>query len=150
MDHFKVSIGCDHAGLETAKKLSVWLFDKGCAVLTFFPPDNKRVDYPEYARKTCQSVLLDSHTISRGILVCGTGVGMAIAANRFTGIRCVNSHDLTIVRLAREHNDANVLSLGSRFISDEHAWKCAETFLESYYEGGRHEQRVMQLFEVQT
>lgn len=149
MERFTVSIGCDHAGLETAKKLSVWLFDRGCAVHTFFPPEGRNVDYPEYARKTCDSVLLDSHTISRGILVCGTGVGMAMAANRLSGIRCVNSHDPVIIKLSREHNDSNVLALGARFISDEHAWTCAETFLESHYEGGtRHENRIMQLFRV--
>lgn len=150
MGRFKVSIGCDHAGLELAKKLSVWLFDKGSSVYTFFPPENKSVDYPDYAHKTCSSVLLDSHTVSRGILVCGTGVGMAIAANRFTGIRCVNSHDPEVIKLAREHNDVNVISLGARFITDENAWTCVETFLGSYYEGGRHEKRVMKLFEVQS
>lgn len=146
---YTISIGCDHAGLELAKELSVGLFDIGHNINSFFPALNTRVDYPDYAFKTCSSVTLDSHTISRGILVCGSGVGMAIAANRNSGIRCVNTNDPEIVKIAREHNDVNVLALGARIVTDkEQLWKCVTTFLDTKYEGGRHEQRVMKLFGV--
>lgn len=144
---YTISIGADHAGLELAKELSVWLFDAGHKIFTFFPAPNTKVDYPDYAYKTCSSVTLESHTTSRGILVCGSGVGMAIAANRHRGIRCVNTNDPEIAKIAREHNDVNVLALGARFVTDkEEVWKCVTTFLESKYEGGRHEQRIMKLF----
>lgn len=144
---YTISIGADHAGLELAKELSVWLFDTGHKIFTFFPTPNRKVDYPDYAYKTCSSVTLGSHTTSRGILVCGSGIGMAIAANRNYGIRCVNTNDPEIVKIAREHNDVNVLALGARFITDkDKIWDCVTMFLHTKYEGGRHEQRVMKLF----
>lgn len=146
---YTISIGADHAGLELARELSVGLFDSGHKIHTFFPAPNTKVDYPDYAYRTCSSVTLDSHTTSRGILVCGSGVGMAIAANRHTGIRCVNTNDPEIAMIAREHNDVNVLALGARFIiSKEQLWMCVTNFLQTKYEGGRHEQRVMKLFGV--
>lgn len=147
--HYTISIGADHAGLELARELSVGLFDSGHKIHTFFPAPNTHVDYPDYAYRTCSSVTLDSHTTSRGILVCGSGVGMAIAANRHTGVRCVNTNDPEIAKIAREHNDVNVLALGARFItSKEQLWLCVTNFLQTKYEGGRHEQRVMKLFGV--
>jgi len=146
---YTISIGCDHAGLELAQQISVWLFDAGHKIYTFFPAPNTRVDYPDYAYKTCSSITLGSHGSSRGILVCGSGVGMAIAANRHSGIRCVNTNDPNIAKIAREHNDVNTLALGARFVTDkEEIWKCITTFLDTKYEGGRHEQRVMKLFGV--
>jgi len=146
---YNISIGCDHAGLELAKELSVGLFDIGHNINSFFPALNTSVDYPDYAFKTCQSVTLYSHTISRGVLVCGSGVGMAIAANRNSSIRCVNTNDPEIVKIAREHNDVNVLALGARIVTDkEQIWNCITNFLHTEYEGGRHEKRVMKLFGV--
>jgi len=145
---FTVSIGSDHAGIDLAHELSVWLFDVGHKIYTFFPPDKTKVDYPDYAYKTCSSVMLSSHTISRGILVCGSGVGMSIAANRYNGIRCVLASDPYVVEMARKHNDVNVIALGSRIIGTDMAVACIEAFLNTSYEGGRHEQRIMKLFNM--
>jgi ribose 5-phosphate isomerase B len=145
---YDISIGCDHAGLSLARELSVWLFDIGHTIYTFFPPEKTKVDYPDYAYQTSASVTLASHTISRGILICGSGVGMSIAANRFKGIRCVLASDPYVVEMARRHNDVNMLALGARVIGSDMAVACVEAFLNTAYEGGRHEQRVMKLFNV--
>ena len=146
--HYDISIGCDHAGLALAKQLSVWLFDVGHTIHTFFPADKAKVDYPDYAYQACSSVTLGSHTVSRGILICGSGVGMSIAANRFKGIRCVLASDPYITEISRKHNDVNVLALGSRVTGEDMATACVESFLNTAYEGGRHEQRIMKLFNM--
>lgn len=138
----QILIGADHAGKELAAKLSVWLFDINYSVKTFFPINDINVDYPDYAHKTCKSI----SGSDVGILVCGTGVGMAIAANRFKHIRCVNSHDIDIIRLSRQHNNSNVLSLGARFIDEETAWKCVKIFIHTSFEGGRHQTRIDKLY----
>lgn len=145
---YDISIGCDHAGLSLARELSVWFFDIGHTIYTFFPPEKTKVDYHDYAYQTSASVTLASHTISRGILVCGSGVGMSIAANRFKGIRCVLASDPYVVEMARKHNDVNVIALGSRIIGTDMAVACIEAFLNTSYEGGRHEQRIMKLFNM--
>jgi len=145
---YTISIGCDHAGLELASELSTWLFDIGHSIHTYFPNKTEKVDYPDYAYKTCQSVMLDSHTVSRGILICGTGIGMSIAANRFRNIRCALVTDPFSAELSRRHNDANVLALGARVLGKDMAVACVETFLSTAYEGGRHEARIKKLFDL--
>ena len=145
---YDISIGCDHAGLELARQLSAWLFDVGHTIYTFFPEEKSKVDYPDYAYKACSSVTLGSHTVSRGILICGSGVGMSIAANRFKGIRCVLASDPYVAEMSRRHNDTNVIALGARVTGSDMAIACVEAFLNTSYEGGRHEQRIMKLFNM--
>jgi ribose 5-phosphate isomerase B len=101
------------------------------------------VDYPDFADAVAGSVLEGRARF--GVLVCGTGIGISIAANRHAGIRCALVHDVTGARLAREHNDANVLALGARVIGPEVALDAARTFLETEFAGGRHERRVRKL-----
>ena len=127
-------IASDHAGFELKQKLktSFDLEDLG-------PDSDESVDYPDYAKALCEKVLA---TNSKGILLCGSGIGMSITANRFQGIRAalVNSEELAA--LSRQHNDANVLILAARFIYEDQAQKIVNTWLNTDFEGGRHQRRV--------
>jgi ribose 5-phosphate isomerase B len=101
------------------------------------------VDYPDFAHAVCEAVA--DKRADYGILVCGTGIGMSIAANRNPAIRCALVHDVTTARLTRAHNDANVLALGARIIGEEVALDVLKAFLETNFEGGRHERRLAKL-----
>ncbi len=134
-----VYIGSDHGGFElkeilikhlTAKGVS--LQDKGCF-------STESVDYPDIAQDLCKSVMNDK---ALGILICGTGIGISIAANKVEGIRCALSHNEYTAKMARLHNDANVLALGGRVIGSELAKSIVDIFLETNFESGRHLKRV--------
>jgi ribose 5-phosphate isomerase B len=101
------------------------------------------VDYPDFAGKLADAI--KAGKASRGILICGSGIGISIAANRHAHIRCALAHDVTGARLSRQHNDANVLAMGGRMIGDVLAKECVEMFLSTEFEGGRHQKRVDKL-----
>lgn len=139
----KLAIACDHAGFEYKGKLVSWLASKNYEVLDLGPDTEDPVDYPLYADKVCKVVL--SKDADLGILICGTGIGMSIAANKHKGIRAGLCGDLKSARWTREHNDANVLCMGARIISYELAEQITEEFLNGQFLGGKHLTRVQML-----
>lgn len=142
----KVLIAADHAGVELKEKIQRLLPDWEWQDLG--PPEGKRVDYPDYAEKLTKSLTAGNGDF--GVLICGSGVGMSIAANKVPGIRAALVENPTSARLAREHNDANVLCLGSRFLAPEYAAEISRTFLEAgYSEDERHHQRVEKINEIE-
>jgi ribose 5-phosphate isomerase B len=140
---FTVALGADHGGWKLKDSLADWLRKAGHEVRDFGTNGAESVDYPDYAHVVSQSVLSGESRF--GILVCGTGLGMSYAANRHPGIRCAMVNEPTSARLARQHNDANMLSLGGRMIGEEAAFDILATFLATEFEGGRHERRVAKI-----
>ncbi len=135
-----VFIGSDHAGLRLKAALIAHMAEAGHAVNDLGPTEAASVDYPHFARAVCERVLATPG--AAGILVCGTGIGMSIAANRIPGIRaalCLNEY---LARMTRLHNDANVLCLGERVVGEGLAVSIADAFLATAFEGGRHQRRV--------
>jgi len=138
-----IAIGCDHAGLALKRALTDALRAAGHDVLDLGTHDDRRVDYPDFAHAVCAAV--EAGRAQRGVLICGSGVGMAIAANRHPGIRCAVASETTTARLCREHNDANVIAMGARLIDEATARGILRVFLGTPFEGGRHMQRLDKL-----
>jgi ribose 5-phosphate isomerase B len=138
-----VAIASDHAGYELKNALKAVIEEHGLKVLDLGPHNSDSVDYPDMAA-TLAEALADGRAW-RGVLVCGTGIGISIAANRHRHLRAALCHDVTTARLARQHNDANVLAMGSRVVGPNVARDCLEAFLDTPFEGGRHQQRVNKL-----
>jgi ribose 5-phosphate isomerase B len=139
----RVAIGADHAGFELKERLRRALEARGLEVRDHGTTSEASTDYPDFAARVAAAVAAGE--AERGVLVCGTGVGMAMAANRRRGVRAVAANDLFTVGLARAHNDANVLALGARIVGAAHAEAILARFLETPFEGGRHERRVTKL-----
>jgi ribose 5-phosphate isomerase B len=138
-----IAIACDHGGLEMKSQLSADLRDGGYDILDLGTNSTDSVDYPDFAYALAEAI--KSGQANRGILICGSGIGISIAANRHSHIRAAVVHDALGARLCREHNDANVLCLGARLIGPEVARDSLNIFLNTEFEGGRHEQRVNKL-----
>ena len=138
-----IAIGCDHAGLDLKRALAEDLRARGLDVLDLGTEGPESVDYPDFAQAVAGAV--SDGRAARGVLICGTGIGMSMAANRFPEVRAAVVHDRTSARLARQHNDANVLCLGGRLLGIEVARDCLAAFLDTPFEGGRHERRVAKL-----
>jgi ribose 5-phosphate isomerase B len=143
----KIALGADHAGFELKEKLKGYLQQKGITVDDRGTKSPESVDYPDYARLVGEDVI--NNRADFGILVCGSGIGMSIAANKVPGIRAVNAHDETEALLAREHNNANVLTLGGRFMDEATAHKIIDKWLITPFAGGRHERRVEKISEIE-
>lgn len=141
-----IAIGCDHAGVEMKKAVMESLSEKGFEFLDL-GTDGEPVDYPVVAEKVCQKVL--SGECEKGILICGTGIGMSIAANKFKGIRASLCSDSFSTRFTRLHNDANVMCMGARTLGAGLACELAEIFLTTGFEGGRHQRRVDLITEIE-
>jgi ribose 5-phosphate isomerase B len=135
-----VSIGADHAGVELKDQLKQWLISRGVTVRDVGTNSADSVDYPDFAALVAKDVT--SGAAQRGVLVCGTGLGMAIAANKFHGIRAVPIVDEASARLSREHNDANVIALAARITAPAEAAELLRIFLDTDYAGGRHQRRL--------
>ena len=139
-----VALACDHAGPQMKAELKNLLADRGYEVLDLGTDGTASVDYPDFADALAEAIR--EGRAQRGVLICGTGVGISIAANRHRHVRAALCTDSTIARLSREHNDANVLVLGARVVGIEVAKDCLTTFLDTPYAGGeRHERRVAKL-----
>jgi ribose 5-phosphate isomerase B len=136
----KIALASDHAGFELKQKVLRYLAEKGIEVEDLGPDNPGVVDYPDYAAKVARRVA-GAHA-DMGVLVCGTGVGMMLAANKVPGIRAVPAHDTLTARLGREHNDANVLALGARMLDESAMRRIVDTWLATPFAGGRHERRV--------
>ncbi|WP_165252538.1 ribose 5-phosphate isomerase B [Adlercreutzia sp. ZJ304] len=139
----RISIASDHAGFEQKQQLTQYLRDKGHDVADLGPENDDRVDYPDFAEAVARSVADDSSRF--GVLVCGTGIGMAIAANKVHGIRAANAINPQFAELAREHNDANVVALSGRFIDIETNKLILDAFLNTQFGEGRHAGRVQKI-----
>lgn len=135
-----VAIASDHAGYDLKQVLKKQLEEMGCQVIDLGTNDRQSVDYPDFGHALANEI--EAGRIERGVLVCGTGIGMSMAANRHAGVRAAVCHDISSTRLTRRHNDANVLALGARLIGEEVAKDCLRVFLETPFEGGRHSARV--------
>ena len=138
-----VAVGSDHAGYEMKGALIEVLRALGCEVLDLGCDGPASVDYPDVGKAVATAVA--EGRAERGIIVCGTGIGISIAANRNPRVRAAVCHDETSARLAREHNDANILALGARLIGSEVAKACVRVFLATEFAGGRHAARVAKL-----
>ena len=135
-----IALGADHAGVALKDRLAAALVASGREVLDLGTNGTASVDYPDFGHAVARA-LLDGRA-GAGVLVCGSGIGMSITANRHHGIRCALAHDVTTARLARQHNDANILALGERVIGIEVALEAMAVFLATPFEGGRHARRI--------
>ena len=142
-----IAIGCDHRGFKLKRKLMELLTEMGHTYHDFGSYDTNPVDYPDIASKVAGAV--SRREFDRGILVCGTGIGMAIAANKFPGIRAALALDTFLARRAREHIDANVLSLSAEETPEEKAKEIVQAFLTTEFEGGRHLRRIEKIGEIE-
>ena len=136
----RVAVGADHAGFPLKAKLAQDLADWGFEVLDLGTDGTQSVDYPSFGHAVAEAVA--GGRADCGLAVCGTGIGISIAANRHPGVRAAVVSDTTQARLTRQHNDANILALGARIVGEEVARDCLKTFLETEFEGGRHSRRV--------
>jgi ribose 5-phosphate isomerase B len=136
----KLAIGCDHGGLELKKIVVDFLNEKGHEVLNMGCDSPDSVDYPVFSEAVCRAVLDDKAEL--GILICGTGIGMSMAANRHQGIRAALCHESFTARMSREHNNANVLCMGARVIGAGVALEIVKAWLETSFAGGRHANRI--------
>lgn len=138
-----IALGADHAGRPLKDVVKAWLSGRGHEIRDFGTHTADSVDYPDYASLVADAVAAGA--AERGILVCGTGIGMAIAANKVPGVRAASCADAYTARMAREHNDTNVLALGARLIGNEDALEIVRVWLETVFAGDRHARRVEKL-----
>ncbi|MEO5357891.1 MAG: ribose 5-phosphate isomerase B [Nitrospirae bacterium YQR-1] len=143
----KIAIGCDHAGLELKEVIVKELEQLGIDVLDVGTHNCDSVDYPDYGKMVAQKV--SGGDVQRGVLICGTGIGMSIVANKFKGVRAALCHDHNTAIMSRQHNDSNIMVLGSRVISKELAVEMLHLWLDTPYEGGRHQQRLQKLKHIE-
>ena len=139
----KICISSDHAGFKLKENIKDFLIKKNLSIIDLGPANENSVDYPDYARKVSNRVKSKKSEI--GILVCGSGTGMAISANKTKKIRAAVCYNLKSTRLCRQHNNANIIALGSRLIKKDNALKLVSVFLQTEFEGGRHLRRVKKI-----
>jgi ribose 5-phosphate isomerase B len=143
----KIALGADHAGFELKQKVKARLEQQGHQVDDEGTVSTESVDYPDFAKKVAE--LVAHKQAELGVLVCGSGVGMAIAANKVPGIRAANVSTEYEAEKSREHNDANVVSIGARILNDQQAFTIVDTFLKTPFAGGRHQRRVDKIAEIE-
>jgi len=136
----KICIASDHAGLELKDKIKDYLIKKSIPITDLGPFTQDSVDYPDYAKKVAKRLMLGKS--DAGILVCGSGTGMAITANKFKGIRAAQCYNKSSTTLSRQHNNSNIICLGSRMLKYKDAFKYVMYFLNTRFEGGRHQKRI--------
>lgn len=139
----RVAVGSDHAGFAVKRRLQAVLEASGCQVADFGTDSEASVDYPDQARPLARAIAAGE--CERGVLVCGSGIGMSISANRYRGVRAALAWNAELAELARRHNDANVLVLPGRFLDGDQAVEILERFLQTAFEGGRHARRVRKI-----
>ena len=143
----KIALGADHAGYELKEKLKQRLVQEGYQVDDRGTVSNESVDYPDFAKKVGEEVAAKQADL--GVLVCGSGIGMAIAANKVPGIRAANVSSEYEAQMSREHNNANVLAIGSRILDEQKAYGIVDKFLKTQFAGGRHERRVEKIAAIE-
>ena len=144
----KIAIGCDHVGYELKKRVIDHLTEKGHEVVEFGTNSTERTDYPIYGEKAANAVA--SGECDRGIVICGTGIGISISANKVKGIRCVVCSEPYSALLSRQHNDTNMLAFGSRVVGGDLALMIVDAWLSGEYEGGRHARRVQMISDIEN
>ena len=147
MSQLKVAIGADHGGFRLKEEIGRLLTEKGYEYKDFGTYSEDSVDYPDISLEVAKAV--QDGSFDRGILICGTGIGIGIAANKISGIRAALCHDTFSARASREHNDANILTMGERVIGPGLARDVATVWLESEFAGGRHARRVQKISELE-
>ena len=148
MTQLRIALASDHGGFDQKERLGEWLRARGYVVDDFGCSDATSVDYPDYAQVAARAVARGEDDY--GVLVCGTGIGMMIAANKVHGIRAANLTSPQFATLAREHNDANVATLSGRFVSLEENEEILEAFLNTRFSGDRHARRVEKIMAIET
>ncbi|MEE3138036.1 MAG: ribose 5-phosphate isomerase B [Acidobacteriota bacterium] len=143
----KIALGADHAGVSLKNEVKRVLAELRFTVTDFGTKSDKAVDYPDFAWPVSKAVATGTH--DRGILICGSGVGMAMAANKIAGVRAANILDIKSAQLSREHNDVNVLALGARVTTTPIALEIVKVFLNTSFLGGRHERRIAKIAELE-
>ncbi|KPK76967.1 MAG: hypothetical protein AMJ79_04915 [Phycisphaerae bacterium SM23_30] len=143
----KIAIACDHRGYEAKELIKNMLQRTGHEVIDFGTNESKSCDYPDYAIPA--SLMVARKEVDRGILICGSGVGMSMTANKIPGIRAALCHDELTARMSRQHNDANVLCLPAMLVNDPLILRIVESWLTTEFEGGRHERRVRKVMEAE-
>jgi len=136
----KIAIASDHGGFDLKKNVISSLQNKGLDIEDLGPSNTDSVDYPDYGIKIAHAIL--EQRVERGIVICGTGVGMSIVVNRFPGIRGTLCSDVYTAKMCREHNDSNILIMGGRVIGKDSALEIVEIWLKTNFEGGRHQRRL--------
>lgn len=136
----KIAIGSDHAGFEYKQKIIQYLTNKGIEIKDFGTYSSDSVDYPDFAHPTADAV--ENKEAELGILLCGSGQGVMLTANKHQGIRCALCWNTDVARLSRQHNNANMIAFPARFVAYEYVIEMLEVFLNTEYEGGRHDRRV--------
>ena len=139
----KIFISSDHAGFKLKEYIKIYLSKKKLSFQDLGPHNNNKVDYPDYAHKVAKKVKISKKNV--GILVCGSGTGMNIAANKHKNIRAAQCFNLKSTKLSRLHNDANIITLGSRVLSKKNALNYVSVFLNTKFEGGRHSKRIRKI-----
>jgi len=139
----KIFLSSDHAGYNLKEKIKLYLDKKKIKYTDMGPFNNSRVDYPDYAHKVAKKVKINKSHV--GILVCGSGMGMNIAANKHKNIRAAQCFNLKSTKLSRLHNDANIITLGSRLLTKKNALNCVSVFLDTKFESGRHARRIKKI-----
>lgn len=137
----EIAIGCDHAGIELKKIICDTLANRFIRFTNFGTNDSKSVDYPDFAKQVAEFVQQDPDN-HIGILICGTGIGMSIVANRYSNIRAAVCYSVYTTEMSRKHNNANIMCIGSRTTTSEIAKSLIEIFLSTTFEGGRHQSRL--------
>ncbi|MBD5583518.1 MAG: ribose 5-phosphate isomerase B [Clostridia bacterium] len=136
----KIALACDHGGLNLKGKISAHLRERGYEVVDFGTYTADSCDYPDFALPAAEAVA--SGKCEKGVIVCSTGIGVSIVANKVPGVRCAHCHDSYCAEFTRLHNDSNVLALGEKVVGEGYALKIVDTFLDTEFEGGRHQRRV--------
>ncbi|MFT4578798.1 MAG: ribose 5-phosphate isomerase B [Nitrospinales bacterium] len=142
----KIAIASDHGGFDLKERVISHLVNDGWEIDDLGPSNEDSVDYPDYGVKLAGSII--SGKVERGIVICGTGVGMSIVVNRFPGIRGTLCSDVYTAKMCREHNDSNILVMGGRVIGEGLAYEIVDTWLSTAFEGGRHQRRLDKINEI--
>ncbi len=143
----KIAMGCDHGGVELKAAIAQHLEKRGFEVVDYGTNSSASVDYPDYSKAVGQAI--QNGDCERGILICGTGQGIAMAANKMRGIRCAVLTDVFSAEMTRMHNDANVIALGGRVTGVGHALRIVDAYLDAEFEGGRHQTRINKIMALE-
>lgn len=146
----KIAMACDHGGFHLKEHIKKYLEDKGIEVVDHGTYSEDSVDYPDYAAKLCEDITSGASGAQKGILICGTGIGISIAANKCKGIRAALCGDVFSSKMSREHNNANVLCMGERVLGVGLAEMITDAWLETEFAGGRHERRVNKIMDLEA
>lgn len=144
----KIGIGNDHAAVEMKNAIKAYLEELGHEVVNYGTDTTESCDYPEYGRKVGEAVAAGE--VDCAVLICGTGVGISIAANKVKGVRAAVCSDVTTAHLVKEHNDANIIAFGARIVGVEKAKDIVKAYLDAEYQGGRHQRRIDMIHEIEN